>query len=77
MQKIEKLKIALQKIHPSMRSESSKLKLGRIRQQKSVKLCLTSIDSRIYDLRNVKVAALFEMLNAKDCLTKDTHLYEK
>ena len=51
MLQIEKLKIALLKIHTSMRSESSKFKLGRIRQQESVKLCIPSINSRISDLR--------------------------
>ena len=50
-----KLKIALLKIHTSKRSESSKLMLGRIRQQKSVTLSIKSIDSRISDLRIVKV----------------------
>ena len=62
MLKIEMLKIALLTIHTSMRSESSKLKPGRIRQQNSVKICIPSIDLRISDLRNVKYAALFEML---------------
>ena len=51
---LEMLKIALLKIHTSMRSESSKLKLGRIRQQKSVKLCIPSIDMSTSDLRNIK-----------------------
>ena len=60
--KIEKLKTALLKLHTSMRSESSKLKLGRIRHQKSDKLCIRSIDSRISDLRNVKDAVLFEII---------------
>ena len=50
----EMLKIALLKLHTSMRSESSKFKLGRIRQQESVKLCIPSINSRISDLRTVK-----------------------
>ena len=59
---LEMLKNALLKIHTSMRSESSKFKLGRIRQQKCVKLCIPSINSRIYDLRNVKDTGLFEML---------------
>ena len=54
VQKVEKLKITLLNIHTSKISESSKLKLGRIRQQKSVTLCNPSIDSRISDLRNVK-----------------------
>ena len=53
MLKIEKPKIALLKIH-SMRSKSSKLKLGRKRQQKSVKLCNPCIDSKKSDLQNVK-----------------------
>ena len=52
--KIEKPKITLLKMHISMKSESSKLKFGRIRQQKSVKLCIQSIDLRKSDLRNVK-----------------------
>ena len=57
----ETLKIALLKLHTSIRSESSNLKLGRIRQQKSIKLSIQSIDSRISDLRTVKNAALYEM----------------
>ena len=55
IQKIEKLKIFLQKLNTSMRSELSKLKLGRNRQQKRVELCIPSIDSRISDLRNAKI----------------------
>ena len=51
MLQIENLKTGLLKLHTSMRSESSKFKLGRIRQQKSVKLCIPSINSRISDLR--------------------------
>ena len=44
MLKIEKLKIALLKIHTSMRSESSKLKLGRNRQHLTLRI--TSNTSR-------------------------------
>ena len=53
MLKIEKLKTTLIKIDTSMRRESSKLKPGRIRQQKSAKLCNPSVDSRISDLKIV------------------------
>ena len=59
-----------------MISESSKLRLGRIRQQESVKLSILSIDSRISVLSNVKdVQVKYDRITTE--LVLDAHVLHR